>query len=86
MTITQQVEIDLDDIDVEEVLDEMDIDNIEDYLEKRKGELTKRVDKTDNEKYFILMACEGHLSRNVSPTKKDVKEAINNIIDMVFSS
>lgn len=74
------------DVDPEDVLDEMTTKDIEDYLNKRRKEDLQYSKPNGNEGYFILMACKGHILRNVIPSNKDVKEAINSIIDMVFPS
>lgn len=91
MKITKNVEQEFEtdvtvDVDPNDVLDEMGTEEIIEYLDKRKKEDLQYSKNDGNEKYFILMACKGHIPRNISPTNKDVKEAINNIIDMVFPS
>ena len=85
-TIEHTFETDVDvDVDPEDVLDEMSIDDIEEYLEDRRNEYAK--DTSDEEvKWHIKCACSNHLPRNVAITNKDVKEAINSIIDMLFPS
>lgn len=74
------------DVDPDDVLDEMSIAEIDQYLEDRRKEDLQYSKSDGNEEYFIMMACKGHIPRNISPTNKDIKEAINNIIDMVFPS
>lgn len=74
------------DVDPEDVLDEMSIAEIDRYLEDRRKEDLQYSKPNGNEGYFILMACKGHIPRNVIPSNKDVKEAINSIINMVFPS
>jgi len=86
-TITQEFETDVTvDVAPEDILDEMRTKDIEEYLDKRRKEDLQYSKPNGNEGYFILMACKGHIPRNVTPSNKDVKEAINNIIDMVFPS
>lgn len=86
-TVEQYFETDVTvDVDPEDVLDEMTTKDIEDYLNKRKKKDLQYSKPNGDEAYFILMACEGHIPRNVIPSNKDVKEAINSIIDMVFPS
>lgn len=86
-TVEQGFETDVTvDVDPDDVLDEMSIAEIDQYLEDRRKEDLQYSKNDGNEEYFILMACKGHIPRNISPTNKDIKEAINNIIDMVFPS
>lgn len=86
-TVEQGFETDVTvDVDPDDVLDEMSIAEIDQYLEDRRKEDLQYSKNDGNEKYFILMACKGHIPRNVIPSNKDVKEAINSIIDMVFPS
>ncbi len=86
-TIEQEVDVEVDvDVDPEDVLEEMDIDEIEEYLEKRRKENLQYNWKQGDEDYYIMMACKGHVPRNVVPTNKDVKEAINSLIDLFFPS
>lgn len=87
MKITKGFETDVTvDVDPDDVLDEMSIAEIDQYLEDRRKEDLQYSKPNGNEDYFILMACKGHIPRNVIPSNKDIKEAINNIIDMVFPS
>lgn len=86
-TVEQGFETDVTvDVDPDDVLDEMSIAEIDQYLEDRRKEDLQYSKSDGNEEYFILMACKGHIPRNVIPSNKDVKEAINSIIDMVFPS
>lgn len=86
-TVEQGFETDVTvDVDPDDVLDEMSIAEIDQYLEDRRKEDLQYSKSDGNEDYFILMACKGHIPRNVIPSNKDVKEAINSIIDMVFPS
>lgn len=86
-TVEQEFETDVTvDVDPDDVLDEMSIAEIDQYLEDRRKEDLQYSKNDGNEEYFILMACKGHIPRNVIPSNKDVKEAINSIIDMVFPS
>lgn len=86
-TVEQGFETDVTvDVDPDDVLDEMSIAEIDQYLEDRRKEDLQYSKSDGNEEYFIMMACKGHIPRNISPTNKDIKEAINNIIDMVFPS
>lgn len=86
-TVEQWFETDVTvDVDPDDVLDETSIAEIDQYLEDRRKEDLQYSKNDGNEEYFILMACKGHIPRNISPTNKDIKEAINNIIDMVFPS
>lgn len=86
-TVEQYFETDVTvDIDQEDVLDEMKTKDIEEYLDKRRQDDLQYSKTNGNEDYFILMACKGHIPRNVTPTNKDVKEAINSLIDLFFPS
>lgn len=86
-TVEQGFETDVTvDVDPDDVLDEMSIAEIDQYLEDRRKEDLQYSKSDGNEEYFILMVCKGHIPRNVIPSNKDVKEAINSIIDMVFPS
>lgn len=87
-TIEKVVEIgiDLDDIDVYEVLKKMSISDIEEYLTDRRAlELKTKSPKMDgDDRQYILLACKGHIAKNIAPTKEEIKKVINDIIDMEF--
>lgn len=77
--IEQSVEI-----DIEEILDDLDTDVLEEYLEERYERQNKDRHDAMNAKQIIINLCVGKRSRNVFCDKEVVKSTMLDIIDEVF--
>lgn len=69
-------------IDIEDVLDEVSTEDLEAYLDKRKGKEDKRTG--DDAKDTILELCMGKVRRNMENDKEEVRSAINKVIDELY--
>ncbi len=71
-------------LDIEEILDGLDIDEIEDYLDERCGEAVRRGRHAPSAKQLLVDLCVGRCRRNLQTDKEEVKQAILSLIDEVF--
>lgn len=70
-------------VDIEEILDELDTETIEDYLEERHKDERKPFDEVDA-KATLIDLCVGRCRRNMEGDKEEVKSTILKLIDEVF--
>ncbi len=83
--VTTEVDVDVDvDIDAEDVLDELEIGEIEKYLEGRLKREAMYSKSTSNSKAILINLCVGRCRRNLQTDKEEVKRTILALIDEVF--
>lgn len=66
-------------IDIEEVLDEVSMEDLEEYLAKRRGARVGRYAKA-----AVIALCQDKVRRNLENDKEEVRSAINELIDELF--
>lgn len=66
-------------IDIEEVLDEVNMEDLEEYLAERRGARVERYAKAT-----IIELCLNRMRRNMEGDKEEVRSAINELIDELF--
>ncbi len=83
--IDKTVQVDVQ-IDIEDVLDDLDTDDIEEYLAERYKEERKSDKNVDDEdiKGTLIDLCVGRCRRNFEEDKEEVKATILKLIDEVF--
>lgn len=79
--VTTEVEVD---IDAEEVLNELEIEEIEEYLGGRLKREAMYSKPTVDSKAILINLCVGRCRRNLQTDKEEVKRTILALIDEVF--
>lgn len=86
-TITQNVNVDTNvdvSIDVEEILDEIDTEDLLNYLIEERDIKVPNFNNTDEMKETIIELCIGRVTRNLETDKEEIKAAICSLIDELF--